>query len=186
MSGRKKTRISRFSIILSVSALLAWAVCMPTQVLADQSSGMMRSQGGHRGGMHDFVGHTLHSLLRHQKDIGLSAEQSAQIKAIARDYTKTRIQGKAAVKLAEVDVRALIHDEKADLSAIETAMKKAEGAHTALRLESVKALRAAVASLTPEQRDKWRAGMREQHRAARHHAKEESGPDTNTPAKTEG
>ncbi|HLG43643.1 MAG TPA: hypothetical protein VI337_01370, partial [Nitrospirales bacterium] len=84
--------------------------------------------------------------------------------AIATEYTKTRIRDKAAAKLAEVDVRTLVRDEKADLSAIETAMKKAESARTVLRLEGVKTLRAVTAVLTPEQREKWRADMMERHR----------------------
>jgi len=103
-------------------------------------------------------------LLRHKKDLGLSAEQSAKIKAISTDYTKTRIREEADLKLAEVDVRTLVHDEKAELPAIETAMKKSESAHTALRLEGVKALRTATAVLTPEQHEKWRAIRMERHR----------------------
>jgi Spy/CpxP family protein refolding chaperone len=114
--------------------------------------------------MSDFVGHSLHGLLRHKKDLGLSAEQSAKIKAIATDYTKTRIREEADLKLAEVDVRTLVHDEKAELPAIETAMKKSESAHTVLRLEGVKALRTATAVLTPEQHEKWRAIRMERSR----------------------
>ena len=94
----------------------------------------------------------------------MSEEQRAKIKAIATDYAKTRIREEADLKLAEVDVRTLVHDEKAELPTIETAMKKSESAHTALRLEVVKALRAAAAVLTPEQHEKWRAIRMERHR----------------------
>ena len=89
-------------------------------------------------------------LLRQQKDLRLSAEQTAKIKAITTDYEKGRIREEADLKLAEVDVETLVHDEKANLSAIEAARKKSESAHTALRLGGVKALRAAAALLTPE------------------------------------
>jgi periplasmic protein CpxP/Spy len=161
-----KTIRSRFSVILAIGALLTWIVCVPAEVRAEPSPGMTRGshhsvRGGH---MSDFVGHSLHGLLRHKKDLDLSADQSARIKAIATDYTKTRIREEADLKLAEVDVRTLVRDEKADLTAIETAMKKSESAHTALRLEGVKALRAAAAVLTPEQREKWRAVRMERHR----------------------
>jgi Spy/CpxP family protein refolding chaperone len=114
--------------------------------------------------MRDFAGHSLHRLLRHQKDLGLSAEQSAKIKATATDYAKARIRGEADFKLAELEVRTLARDETADLPAVEAALKKSESAHTALRLEGIKALRAATAVLTPEQREKWRAGMMAGHR----------------------
>ncbi|HZC68310.1 MAG TPA: periplasmic heavy metal sensor [Nitrospirales bacterium] len=164
MSTTTKAISARFSVLLALGALLAWVVCVPAEVLAEPSPGMMR--GGHPEhgkAMHDFVGHTLHRLLRHQKDLGLSGEQRAKIKAITTDYMRTLIREEADLKLAEVDVRALIHDEKTDLSNIESAMKKSESAHTALRLEGVKTLRAAAAVLTPEQHEKWRAIRMERH-----------------------
>jgi Spy/CpxP family protein refolding chaperone len=167
---------SRFSVMLAIGALLTWIVCVPAEVRADPRPGMMR--GGHSmhgGAAPDFVGHSLHGLLRHKKDLGLSAEQSAQIKAIATDYTKTRIREEADLKLAEVDVRTLVRDEKAELPAIETAMKKSESAHTALRLEGVKALRTATAVLTPEQHEKWRAIRMERHREGRGEGKHSRG-----------
>jgi len=167
----KMTISSQFSLILALGALLTWVVCVPTEVRADDpSQRMMRGgQPGHHGrAVHDFVGHSLHRLLRHGKDMGLSQEQRAKIKAITTDYTKTRIREEADLKLAEVDVRTLAHDEKADLAAIETAMKKSESTHTALRLDGVKALRAAAAVLTPEQREKWRAIRMERYGGGRH------------------
>ena len=162
----KTTRVisSRFSVILALGALLTWIVCVPTDVQAEPRPGPMRGDHQTRAGaIHDFVGHALHLLLRHQKDLGLLQEQRAKIKAIATDYTKTRIREEADLKLAEVDVRTLVHNEKADLAAIETAMKKSESTRTALRLDGVKALRAAAAVLTSEQVEKWRAIRMERH-----------------------
>ena len=165
MSTTTKAISSRLSVILVLGALLTWVVCVPTEVRADDPSQRM-TRGGHPEhgrAAHDFVGRALHRLLRHGKDVGLSQEQRAKIKAITTDYTKTRIREEADLKLAEVDVRTLVHDEKADLAAIETAVKKSESTHTALRLGGVKALRAAAAVLTPEQREKWRASRMERH-----------------------
>jgi len=162
----KTTRVisSRFSVILGLGALLTWIVCVPADVQAEPRPGTMRGDHQTRAGViHDFVGHALHRLLRHQKDLGLSQEQRAKIKAIATDYKKTRIREEADLKLAEVDVRTLVQNEKADLAAIETAMKKSESTRTALRLDGVKALRAAAAVLTSEQVEKWRAIRMERH-----------------------
>jgi len=170
MSTMTQAISSRFSVILAIGALLTWIVCVPAAVRADDP-GQRMMRGGHPEhgrAMLDFVGHSLHRLLRHGKDLGLSQEQRAKIKAIATDYTKTRIREEADLKLAEVDVRTLIHDEKADLAAIETALKKSENTHTALRLDGVKALRAAAAVLTPEQREKWRAIRMERYGGGRH------------------
>ena len=147
------------TVALAAASVLALTLPQPAQ--ADpRGCGMHGQMGGH-----DFAGRALHGLLRHKKDLNLSEEQVTKIKAIAVDYAKSRIRGEAEVKLAEVDVYALVFDEKADIGAIETAMKKSEGAQTAARLERVKALRAAGEVLTPEQREQWRATMRQ----GRHH-----------------
>jgi len=170
MSTMTQAISSRFSVILAIGALLTWAVCVSAEVRADDL-GQRMMRGGHPEhgrAMHDFVGRSLHRLLRHGKDLGLSQEQRVKIKAIATDYTKTRIQEEAALNLAEVEIRTLVHDEKADVAAIERAMKKSESTHTALRLEGVKALRAAAAVLTPEQREKWRAIRMERYSGGRH------------------
>jgi Spy/CpxP family protein refolding chaperone len=152
--------------VLTAAVLLSWLIAAPAELRAEPHggpTGMMR--GHHGGGGQDFVGHSLHALLNRQKDLGLSEEQNAKIRTISTDYTKTRIRGKADLKLAEVDVRSLMRSQ-ADLPAIETAIKKAESTRTALRLEGVRALRAASEVLTPEQRKKWRETRMSRHSAS--------------------
>jgi periplasmic protein CpxP/Spy len=133
----------------------------PALVHADPDH--MRHRGydaQHQRGMHDsqhFVSQTFRSLLQHAKDLGLSEEQVTKLKAMMTDYRKTRIRDKAEVKLAEVDVRTLAHDQKAEMSAIESAVRKSEAARAKLRLDGIRAVREASATLTPEQREKWRS-----------------------------
>src|SRR5437899_8655206 len=169
MSKMTQAISSRFSVVLAIGVLLTWVVCIPGEVRADDPSQMMMRGGHpeHGRAMHDFVGHSLHRLLRHGKDLGLSQEQRAKIKAIATDYTKTRIREEADLKLAEVDVRTLVHDEKTDLAAIETAMKKSESTHTALRRDGVKALRAAAAAVKAAPGESGRAIRMERHGGGR-------------------
>jgi len=165
MSNTKEKIGSWYLVVLSICALLT-GMLYANDVRADAGPGMERGphdghckmKGPHDGpgrGMHDFVGHALHSLLRDKKDLDLSEEQSSKIKSIATDYEKSRIRGEADVKLAELDVRTRMFDPKAEMSSIESALKKSESAHTVLRLDGVKAMRAATAVLTPEQREKW-------------------------------
>ena len=168
-------------MLLGAVIVMSGGLILPPDGNANPRQGMYSH---HRGGKPDFVGHALHRLLREQKNLNLSDEQVGKIRTIAMDYTKTRIRGKADVKLAEVDVRTLAHDEKADLSAIETALKKSESAKTALRVEGVKALRTAFAVLTPGQREKWRAGRMERHgdrHPARHGQGAQSENDSDEP-----
>ena len=147
--------------ILPTFVIGALLIGVPAFVHAEPDRSMHRAYDGqqHRGrhGNQHFVGHTFHSLLRHAKELGLSEEQVTKLKALRTDYTKTRIRDKADVKLAEVDVRALAHDQKAEMSAIETAVRKSEAAQAKLRLDGIRAVREASATLTPEQREKWRS-----------------------------
>lgn len=147
--------------ILTISMLF---IGIPIFAHAEPEGGMKGEgrHGGRDGGMHQFVSHALHSLMGRAKDLGLSDEQVTKLKAINGDYEKAKIRGEADLKLAEVDVQTLAHDEKADMAAIEAAVRKSETAHSNLRIEGIKALRSAAGVLTPEQREKWRSsrGMR--------------------------
>lgn len=143
--------------------LILMATTLSGTAIAEPDKPMMHSER-HDGLLgQDFVGHSLRGLLRHAKDLGLSEEQVTKIKEQAIAYAKARIRGEADLKLAEVDVQSLVHDAKSDMAAIEAAIKKAEASHAALRIEGVKAFRAASAVLTPEQREKWKT-----IRSARH------------------
>jgi protein CpxP len=137
----------------------------------------MGSHTQHDRAMHDFVGHSFMRLLRHAKDLGLSEEQVTKLKGQVAEYQKARIRGEADLKLAEVDVQALVHDDKADMTAIENAIKKSEAAHSALRLEGVKALRAAAAVLSPEQREKWRTSTAGRHGVGKGESDYQSKPE---------
>jgi Spy/CpxP family protein refolding chaperone len=150
---------------LTVLAAAAVLLCFPVYGHADPDEGMKgkESHAQRDGGLHEFVSHSVHSFLRHAKDLGLSEEQVTKLKSLMADYEKAKIRGEADLKLAEVDVQTLAHDEKADMAAIETAIRKSEAAHSNLRIEGMKTLRAASAVLTPEQREKWRAGRTMMH-----------------------
>jgi len=104
----------------------------------------------------------------------LTDEQVGKFKSLIAEHQKARIQGQANVNLAEVDVRALMRDDKADMAAIENAIRKSEAAQSAVRIETAKAIRTARTIFTPEQLQKWRAT-----RATRH--AEEQQPNQEAP-----
>jgi Spy/CpxP family protein refolding chaperone len=91
------------------------------------------------------------------KGLGLPIFQVQTLQNLLREYEKSRILMEAHLQVAEVDVRSTLQAEKADMGAIEQALKKAEAARTAIRMERVKALRSASGILTPEQLDTWRS-----------------------------
>ncbi len=157
------------SIIHSrIAALVMGALLigLPAVVHADPDRDTQRGyQSEHHRAAHQkrSVSHTFHSLLRHAKELGLSEEQVAKLKSAMVEYKKARIRDKAAVKLADVEVRTLVHDKKADMAAIEDAVRKSEAARTTLRLDRIKAIREAVATLTPGQLEKWRSSRATMH-----------------------
>lgn len=96
------------------------------------------------------------------KGLGLTDVQVRNIKALATDYEKHSIRAEAELDIAELEVQALLQDEKSDLGVIETALKKSEAARTAMRQGGLKAFRALSGELTPEQREKWHSGIQMQ------------------------
>jgi DNA-binding MarR family transcriptional regulator len=104
-----------------------------------------------------FPYYCVESRTLEDKGLRLSDVQMQNITTQATEYERFRIRAEADVDLAEVDLEALMDDETADIGAIEDALKKSEAARTAMRLGDIKARRAALAVLTPEQREKWRS-----------------------------
>jgi Spy/CpxP family protein refolding chaperone len=125
---------------------------------ADEEHGsMMRGRGHEAGAHHESAGHYLRHLLKHPKEIGLTGDQVAKLKAIQLDLDRTRIRTEAEIKVAELELATLVEDEKSDLSAIEAKVKQSETLEIGLRMASIKAKRDALALLTPEQREKEKA-----------------------------
>ena len=118
------------------------------------------AKGGHdTGEQKDQSEHYLKHLLKHAKDIGLTPDQLAKLKAIQLDFKRADVRLEADIKIAQLELEALIEDEQSDVSAIETKaeqLKKAEGAHL---IADIKSTRNAAALLTPEQREKDRAHL---------------------------
>src|SRR5437764_11731693 len=145
------------SITIVLAAALLAGLPAFVQAEPERDKGMHRGGSDHERSAHSFVDMIFHGLFRQAKELGLSDEQTSKLKSLKSDFDKVKIRGEADLKLAEVDVQTLAHDEKADMSAIEGAVRKSETAHANLRLEGIKTVRAAFAVLTPEQKQKMRS-----------------------------
>lgn len=117
------------------------------------------AMGGHGMGgmMHSSTGHLIRHLLKHEKEIGLTADQVAKLKDIQLNLDKTRIKAEADIQVAEREIKALTDDEKSDLGAIEAKLKQSEDMQVGLRMTSIKTKRDVLGLLTPEQRAKEKA-----------------------------
>jgi periplasmic protein CpxP/Spy len=113
------------------------------------------SVGGHgKSMMHNSTGQLIRHLLKHEKDLGLSAEQVTKLKDMQLNLDKTRIKSEADIQVAERELKSLTEEEKSDLGAIEAKLKQSADLQVALRMVSIKARRDVYALLTPEQRTK--------------------------------
>lgn len=129
--------------------------------LADACHGQMmhgQMHSGHGQGEHEeHGGHYLKHLLKHAKEIGLTSGQVSKLKAMQLDLSRELVREEADVKVAKLELHALLEDEQAELSTIQAKvgqLKKAEGA---LLLSGIRGRREAMALLTPEQREKDQA-----------------------------
>ena len=158
--------ITAGTMLLGIATPFAWA---------DGGGAACRS-GGHAFGMarHDMsshggrTSHVLRTLLTHQQDLGLTDDQITKLKTLALDQDRAQIRARADVQVAERELRALVADEKTELSVIEAKIKERESLEATLSFMGIKAKRDLYAVLTPEQREKQnvlRDHMRQRHRA---------------------
>ncbi len=122
--------------------------------------------------MHSGTGHLIRHLLKHDKDIGLSADQVTKLKELQLNLDRVRIKTEADIQIAEREVKALTDEEKSDLGAIEAKLRQSEDLQIGLRMAAIKARRDVMAVLTPEQRAKEKSEhekVMEQHQGSGMH-----------------
>jgi len=157
------TQGTRTLVTLGVASVFALATGM-TSVWANEpgyynkeghGGSVHGSMGGHGASMmHNSTGHLIRHLLKHEHDIGLTAEQVAKLKEVQLNLDRVRIKTEADIQVTERELKALTEDEKLDLGAIEAKLKQSGDLQVGLRMASLKARRDVYALLTPEQRAK--------------------------------
>ncbi|MDH4188100.1 MAG: hypothetical protein OEV08_14005, partial [Nitrospira sp.] len=95
---------SIFALILGTTAV--WAN-EPGYGKEGHSEGGHGAMGGHGASMmHNSSGHLIRHLLKHEKEIGLTAEQIAKLKEIQLNMDKLRIKSEADIQVAERELKA--------------------------------------------------------------------------------
>jgi Spy/CpxP family protein refolding chaperone len=146
------------------------------------------AMGGHGASMmHNSTGHLIRHLLKHEQDIGLTAEQVTKLKEMQLNLDKVRIKTEADIQVAERELKALTEDEKSDLGAIEAKLKQSGDLQVGLRMTSIKARRDVYALLTPEQRAKEKSehekAMQQHKDAGKGYGNPHGGPMKGNPHK---
>lgn len=157
---------------IGVSTLVV-AMAMGT-VFADDGHGK-KGHGGHdQEEQDDRSGHYVKHLLKHAKEIGLTSEQVGKLKAIQLDFKRSEARLEADAKVANLELHALLEDEKADLNVIQAKVEQLKNAESACLFAAIKSKRTAMALLSSDQRDKERA-VHEQMKSSGQHGAGGSG-----------
>ncbi len=106
---------------------------------------------GHMGG-HKGYGHHGPSVEMLKERLGLSEEQVEKAKEMERAYRKEAIRLHSDIKIAEIDLKALLDQEPVDMARVEEKVKEIEGKRARLRLERIRFYRDLMGILTPDQK----------------------------------
>jgi len=151
---------SRYAAILVWGSVVLLSANVQTVRADGDHGGMM---GGHMCKMHEghdqnkedeHSSHDLKQLLKHGKEIGLTPEQISKLKTMQLDLGRAQARAEADIKVATLELHALVEDEQADPAAIQAKVDQLKKAEGGLLFTSIKSRRDAMATLTPEQREK--------------------------------
>ena len=152
-------------MVVTVGVLCVIGASYPSSFAAEGHGQMMH--GGHdQEEQDDDSAHYLTHLLKHAKEIGLTPEQIGKLKAIQLEFKRTEARLEADVKIARLDLQALLEDEKADLGGIQAKVGQMKNSEGACLFAAIKSKHNAMALLTPDQREKDRAhreAMKSEH-----------------------
>ncbi|HXF75333.1 MAG TPA: periplasmic heavy metal sensor [Methylomirabilota bacterium] len=94
-------------------------------------------------------------MLAYKEFLGLSAEQVKKLEQIRDNFQRQAIRNEADVRIAELDIAALLDNPTTDLAKVEAKIREAEKLRADLRIVRVRAVEQAKAVLTAEQRKKF-------------------------------
>lgn len=152
-------------MVVTVGVLCVIGASYPSSFAA-QGHGQMQHDGHDQDEQDDHSAHYLKHLLKQAKEIGLTQEQIGKLKALQLEFKRTEARLEADVKIAKLDLQALLEDEKADLGAIQAKVGQLKNSEGACLFAAIKSKHNAMALLTPDQREKDRAhreAMKSEH-----------------------
>jgi Spy/CpxP family protein refolding chaperone len=93
-------------------------------------------------------------LLEHREQLALTHDQASRLETLRQDFTRESIRRDADLRIAEMDVAALLEQPPLDLAKVEAKVRELEKLRADLRIGRIRALEQGRAILTPEQRTK--------------------------------
>ena len=122
-----------------------------------QGRGGMGSMGGQGGMMGRMMGDPagrplITIMLHHRSELGLSPEQVGRLETLRGDFTREAIRRDADIRIAELDLAALLEQDPLDLAKVETKVREVAQLRADFRIARLRAIEQGKAVLTPEQR----------------------------------
>jgi Spy/CpxP family protein refolding chaperone len=154
---------SRYAAILVWGSVVLLGVNVQTVRADGDHGGMMGGHmckmcGGHDQNKEDeHSSHDLKHLLKHGKEIGLTSEQISKLKTMQLDLSRAQARAEADIKVATLELHALVEDEQTDSAAIQAKVDQLKKAEGGILFTAIRSRRDAMAILTPEQREKAHA-----------------------------
>jgi len=100
-------------------------------------------------------------MLSHRVDLGLSEAQVSALERLRADFQREAIRRDADLRVAEMDLRALLGSEPADMARVEAKVREIEQQRADQRLARIRTIEQGKSQLSPEQRERLRALLAE-------------------------
>lgn len=119
-----------------------------------QAPGRWQRRMGHRG-MRTYAG----IALRHQAELGLSAQQVEALQKLQTDSMRTAIQRRADMQIAGLDLMTLRRADPVDMTKVEAKIRDMEKMRADGKIARIRTDEQSKAQLTPDQRAKLKSLM---------------------------
>ncbi len=93
-------------------------------------------------------------MLRNREKLGLSDDQVRRMEQLRTEFEKESIRKDADIRIAEMDLEALLDTPNVDMAKVEAKVREIEKTRADLRLARIRAIEKGKGQLTPDQRKK--------------------------------
>jgi protein CpxP len=101
---------------------------------------------GQAGGMGGHEGPLLTMMLHHSQELGLSPEQEKKLRDLRTEFAKEAVRRTAEIRVAQIELDALLEQERWDLAQIEPKAKQIAALEGDLRVARLRVLAAGRAA----------------------------------------
>jgi hypothetical protein len=91
-------------------------------------------------------------MLDHRAELGLTSDQVSRLEALRAEFTREAIRRDAEIRIAEMDLAALLETDSLDLARVEAKVRELAQVQADLRIARLRTIEQGRSLLTPEQR----------------------------------